>query len=87
MLGACLYYINYFVGRECRLLGSSILSSVYILIRMQNFPGSSSRMDFRIDWIFPSLRKPYLFWNIASSLTVAAVGLFSKLLVGKLLVL
>lgn len=53
---------------------------------MQNFPGSNSRMDFRIDWIFPSLRKPYLFWNIASSLTVAAVGLFSKLLVGKLLV-
>lgn len=40
-------------------------------------------MEFRIDWIFPTLRKPFLFWNIASSLTVAAVGLFSKLLMGK----
>lgn len=40
-------------------------------------------MEFRIDWIFPTLRKPFLFWNIASTLTVAAVGLFSKLLIGK----
>ncbi|XP_046662027.1 tafazzin isoform X1 [Homalodisca vitripennis] len=43
---------------------------------------TNSKMEFRIDWIFPSLRKPFLFWNIASTLTVAAVGLFSKLLIG-----
>lgn len=52
---------------------------------MSNCPGSNSKLGFRIDWIFPSLRKPVLFWNIASSLTVAAVGLFSKLVIGKLL--
>ncbi|XP_054277859.1 tafazzin [Macrosteles quadrilineatus] len=49
---------------------------------MRNNFGKGSKMEFRIDWIFPTLRKPFLFWNIASSLTVAAVGLFSKLLIG-----
>uniref|UniRef100_A0A0A9WNY8 Tafazzin family protein n=1 Tax=Lygus hesperus TaxID=30085 RepID=A0A0A9WNY8_LYGHE len=38
-----------------------------------------------VDWIFPRLRKPvcglYL-WNLASSITVTAVGLFSKILIG-----
>ncbi|KAF6215826.1 hypothetical protein GE061_000161 [Apolygus lucorum] len=38
-----------------------------------------------VDWIFPRLRRPvcglYL-WNLASSLTVTAVGLFSKILIG-----
>lgn len=37
-------------------------------------------MEYKVDWIFPKLRKPYRFcWNIASSLTVVAVGIFSKI--------
>lgn len=39
-------------------------------------------MDYKVDWIFPALRKPLYLWNIASSFTVAAVGIFSKLLIG-----
>lgn len=40
-------------------------------------------MDYNIDWIFPALRKPLYLWNIASHFTVAAVGIFSKLLIGE----
>lgn len=42
-----------------------------------------SRMEFKIDWIFPSLRNHSFFWGLASYITVAAVGIFSKLLAGK----
>ncbi|XP_046387433.1 tafazzin [Ischnura elegans] len=32
-----------------------------------------------IDWVFPVLRQPNRFWNLASSLAVSTVGLFSKI--------
>lgn len=38
-------------------------------------------MGYNIDWIFPRLRHPSRFWHIASTLTVAAVGLFSKIII------
>ncbi|XP_073994168.1 tafazzin, phospholipid-lysophospholipid transacylase [Rhodnius prolixus] len=40
---------------------------------------------YNVGWIFPTLRNPIcgmFFWNIASNITVSAVGLFSKILVG-----
>ncbi|RZF41583.1 hypothetical protein LSTR_LSTR000297 [Laodelphax striatellus] len=40
------------------------------------------KMEYQIDWIFPVLRKHMYLWKIASSFTVAAVGLFSKILIG-----
>lgn len=40
------------------------------------------KAGYSIDWIIPSLRNPTKLWNIASSITVAAVGLFSKLIIG-----
>ncbi|XP_022913904.1 tafazzin [Onthophagus taurus] len=39
------------------------------------------RMAYSIDWIFPALRHPTRFWNIASTITMAAVGIFSKILI------
>ncbi|XP_023021262.1 tafazzin, phospholipid-lysophospholipid transacylase isoform X2 [Leptinotarsa decemlineata] len=39
------------------------------------------KMVYNIDWIIPKLRNPTKLWNIASTLTVAAVGLFSKILI------
>lgn len=38
-------------------------------------------MAFNIDWIFPKMRNPSTLWNIASTVTIAAVGLFSKLII------
>lgn len=36
-------------------------------------------MGYNIDWIFPRLRHPSNFWHLASTVTIAAVGLFSKI--------
>ncbi|CAH1101617.1 unnamed protein product [Psylliodes chrysocephalus] len=38
-------------------------------------------MTYNIDWIIPKLRSPTSLWKIASTLTVVAVGLFSKILI------
>ncbi|XP_037910620.1 tafazzin homolog isoform X2 [Hermetia illucens] len=38
-------------------------------------------MQSCIDWVFPRLRRPSRFWHFASTLTVAAVGLFSKIII------
>lgn len=43
-----------------------------------------SKMAYNIDWIIPTLRQPTKLWQFASSLTVAAVGLFTKIIIGKL---
>lgn len=40
-------------------------------------------MAYSIDWIVPALRKPTHLWRLASTLTVVAVGLFSKVLISK----
>ncbi|GLG98983.1 hypothetical protein R5R35_009639 [Gryllus longicercus] len=37
-------------------------------------------MGYDVDWIIPKLRKPSVLWNLASSITCAAVGIFSKIL-------
>ncbi|KAI4471047.1 taz protein tafazzin [Holotrichia oblita] len=42
---------------------------------------SAIRMNYNIDWILPSLRNPTKFWNLASTITMAAVGIFSKILI------
>lgn len=41
-----------------------------------------SKMAYNIDWIIPTLRQPTKLWQFASSLTVAAVGLFTKIIIG-----
>nr|CAH7735992.1 unnamed protein product [Callosobruchus chinensis] len=41
----------------------------------------TKKMGYNIDWIIPSLRCPSTLWGIASSITLTAVGLFSKLLI------
>ncbi|KAJ3649806.1 hypothetical protein Zmor_021526 [Zophobas morio] len=41
----------------------------------------SAKMVYNIDWIIPNLRSPTKLWSIASTITVAAVGLFSKILI------
>ncbi|CAH0394459.1 unnamed protein product [Bemisia tabaci] len=40
-----------------------------------------SEIGSSIDWVFPTLRRPVFFWNIASSITVAAVGIFAKIFI------
>lgn len=40
-------------------------------------------MLYDIKWIIPRLRNPSHLWNIASSITFAAVGIFSKIIIGK----
>ncbi|XP_055689028.1 tafazzin [Lutzomyia longipalpis] len=37
-------------------------------------------MNYNISWIFPRLRKPSAFWHLASTVTIACVGLFSKII-------
>lgn len=43
------------------------------------------KLPYNIDWIIPTLRHPTKLWYFASSLTIAAVGLFSKIIIGWLL--
>ncbi|XP_015438219.1 PREDICTED: tafazzin homolog [Dufourea novaeangliae] len=38
-------------------------------------------MLYDIKWIIPKLRNPTSLWNIASSITFAAVGIFSKIII------
>ncbi|XP_066157614.1 tafazzin [Euwallacea fornicatus] len=38
-------------------------------------------MANKFDWIIPTLRKPSSWWRLASTLTMVAVGLFSKVLI------
>lgn len=40
-------------------------------------------MGYDIDWIFPSLKNPSGLWYFASTIAVAAVGLFSRIVLGK----
>ncbi|KAF5307526.1 hypothetical protein FQR65_LT06881 [Abscondita terminalis] len=42
---------------------------------------SNTKINYNIDWIIPSLRNPSKFWNLAASLTIACVGIFSKILI------
>ncbi|XP_063215977.1 tafazzin [Bacillus rossius redtenbacheri] len=37
-------------------------------------------MGYKSDWVFPTLKQTSVLWNIASTITFAAVGLFSKIL-------
>lgn len=46
-------------------------------------PAEGSAMIYDIKWIIPKLRNPTSLWKIASSITVAAVGIFSKIIIGK----
>lgn len=39
------------------------------------------KVNYNIDWIIPSLKNPSRLWNIASSITIACVGLFSKFII------
>ncbi|VEN57476.1 unnamed protein product [Callosobruchus maculatus] len=41
----------------------------------------TKKMGYNIDWIIPNLRCPSTLWGIASSITMTAVGLFTKLLI------
>lgn len=44
---------------------------------------AADAMIYDINWIIPKLRNPSRLWNIASSITFAAVGIFSKIIIGK----
>lgn len=40
---------------------------------------------YNIDWILPKLRGPKgKLWNFASTITLVAVGIFSKIVIGRL---
>ncbi|XP_019771035.1 tafazzin isoform X2 [Dendroctonus ponderosae] len=41
-------------------------------------------MAYNIDWIVPALSKPTHLWRLASTITMVAVGLFSKVLISTL---
>ncbi|EZA59612.1 Tafazzin-like protein [Ooceraea biroi] len=41
---------------------------------------AADAMVYDIKWIIPKLRNPSRLWNIASSITFAAVGIFSKII-------
>ncbi|XP_031370494.1 tafazzin homolog isoform X1 [Apis dorsata] len=41
-------------------------------------------MVYDIKWIIPKLRNPSSLWNIASSITFVAVGIFSKIIIGNI---
>ncbi|XP_043248261.1 tafazzin isoform X1 [Colletes gigas] len=41
-------------------------------------------MLYDIKWIIPKLRNSARLWNIASSITFAAVGIFSKIIIGRI---
>ncbi|KAK5649080.1 hypothetical protein RI129_003972 [Pyrocoelia pectoralis] len=40
-----------------------------------------NKVNYNIDWVIPSLRNPSKLWNIAASITIACVGLFSKIII------
>lgn len=42
----------------------------------------SALEEFSIDWIYPRLKRPSAFWHFASVMTIAVVGIFSKLILG-----
>ncbi|KAL5288945.1 TAZ family protein [Megaselia abdita] len=45
-----------------------------------NPPGEQTLLEYSIDWIYPRLKRPSAFWHFASVITIAAVGIFSKLI-------
>ncbi|XP_060536762.1 tafazzin isoform X2 [Cylas formicarius] len=55
--------------------------SVRLPIITKNCQSVDIPMAYDIKWIIPALRKPSNLWRLASTLTVVAVGLFSKLLI------
>ncbi|KAF5305141.1 hypothetical protein FQA39_LY09403 [Lamprigera yunnana] len=42
---------------------------------------TNSKISYNVDWIIPSLRNPSRLWSIAASITIACVGIFSKILI------
>lgn len=45
-------------------------------------PPESIKMKYDVKWIFPAFRKQSKIWAFASTLTVAAVGIFTKIFMG-----
>lgn len=43
------------------------------------------KKEYNIDWVLPKLRNRRIFWNVASCITLAAVGIFSKIFISKYL--
>jgi len=41
------------------------------------------KKEYNIDWVLPKLRNRRLFWNVASCITLAAVGIFSKIFISE----
>jgi len=39
------------------------------------------KKEYNIDWVLPKLRNRQIFWNVASCITLAAVGIFSKIFI------
>lgn len=39
--------------------------------------------EYNIDWVLPKLRNRKVLWNVASCITLAAVGLFSKIFISE----
>lgn len=42
-----------------------------------------THIPYDIDWIFPRMLRPSGFWYVVSQITIFAVGLFSKIVLGK----
>ncbi|XP_033223098.1 tafazzin homolog isoform X3 [Belonocnema kinseyi] len=49
--------------------------------KYSSISSSGLTMVYNIKWIIPKLRNPARLWNIASSITFAAVGIFSKIFI------
>lgn len=60
-------------------------SPLYFLKKMPSHSkfNLNKKMVYNIDWVIPSLRNPSKLWYFASTITVAAVGLFTKIFIGK----
>ncbi|EDV36712.1 uncharacterized protein Dana_GF13095, isoform A [Drosophila ananassae] len=40
--------------------------------------GSGVEIPYKLDWIFPRLRNPNMFWYVTSQIVITVVGIFSK---------
>lgn len=59
------------------------LRSYVIQIAFHNM-SISNKMAYNFNWVIPKMRNPSMLWGIASTITIAAVGLFSKILISEI---
>lgn len=53
------------------------------VIRTYIYGVMAAKKEYNIDWVLPRLRNRRMLWNVASCITLAAVGLFSKIFISE----